>query len=239
MDQFVNETRQILELYKNRMKSDSIRGRSITNDTAVQSMFIQLQHVHPKLLSYIKYLEDARGYYESLQDKLCQLKDAREALNALRQENYEKKKREQEEMERLRQLQISQKLQHMRQQKQVHKRFQSIALLCKAVELLNFFLLKFNFIFSYLFLKNYYFIQNQLNLQRLQEQERDLQMRLNQQRELVMQRDQQFYSPSGLLFKSVMRKNLFSTVFFLLICFFLAHSLVKEKMCKIFQLSRC
>jgi len=125
MDEFVSETRQILELYINRMKSDSIRGRSITNDTAVQSMFIQLQHLHPKLLSYIKYLEDARGYYESLQDKLCQLKDAREALNALRQENYEKKRREQEEMERLRQLQISQKLQHMRQQKQVIDLFSS------------------------------------------------------------------------------------------------------------------
>jgi hypothetical protein len=35
--------------------------------------------------------------------------------------------------------------------------------------------------------------QNQLNLQRLQEQEKELQLRLNQQRELVLQRDQQFF----------------------------------------------
>jgi growth factor-regulated tyrosine kinase substrate len=115
---FREEIRKLLEIYINRMKSDSMRGRSITNDTAVQSLFLQLQHLHPKLLAYIKYKEDARGYYENLQDKLTQLKDAREALNALRQENYEKKRLEMEEKERLRQVQISQKLQLMRQQKQ-------------------------------------------------------------------------------------------------------------------------
>jgi growth factor-regulated tyrosine kinase substrate len=165
IDEFVEELKKLLELYINRMKSDSMRGRSITNDTAVQSLFLQLQHLHPKLLSYIKYQEDARGYYETLQDKLTQLKDAREALNALRMENFEKKRREMEERERLRQLQISQKLQFMRQQKQ-----------------------------------SYYLYQNQLNLQHLQEQERDLQMRLNQQRELVFKRDQMFSNP-GLGFK--------------------------------------
>ena len=105
------------------MKSDSMRGRSITNDTAVQSLFLQLQHLQPKLMSYIKYQEDARAYYENLQDKLTQLKDAREALNALRQENFEKKRRELEEKERLRQIQISQKLHHMRQQKQVKLKY--------------------------------------------------------------------------------------------------------------------
>jgi growth factor-regulated tyrosine kinase substrate len=119
IDEFVEELKKLLELYLNRMKSDSMRGRSITNDTAVQSLFLQLQHLHPRLLSYIKYQEDARGYYENLQDKLTQLKDAREALNALRLENYEKKRRESEERERMRQIQISQKLQMMRQQKQV------------------------------------------------------------------------------------------------------------------------
>lgn len=159
IDEFVEEVKKILELYINRMKSDSIRGRSITNDTAVQSLFLQLQHLHPKLLSYIKYQEDARGYYENLQDKLTQLKDAREALNALRHENYEKKKRELEEQERLRQMQIAQKLQYMRQQKQ-----------------------------------KYYLYQNQLNLQRLQEHEKEIQQRLLQQRDLVLQRDQQLFS---------------------------------------------
>lgn len=177
MDEFVEELKKLLELYINRMKSDSMRGRSITNDTAVQSLFLQLQHLHPKLLSYIKYQEDARGYYENLQDKLTQLKDAREALNALRLENFEKKRRENEERERLRQMQISQKLQIMRQQKQ-----------------------------------SYYLYQNQLNLQRLQEQERDLQMRLVQQRELVLKRDQNLFSGPGLPFKPIGSNDSFTNV---------------------------
>ena len=125
IDAFMDELKRLLELFVNRMRSDSQRGRSITNDTAVQSLFLQLQHLQPKLLSYIKYQEDARGYYENLQDKLTQLKDAREALNALRTENYEKKKRESEERERLRQLQIAHKLQLMRQQKQSYYLYQN------------------------------------------------------------------------------------------------------------------
>lgn len=125
--QFHGDLRRLLDIYVNRMKSDSARGRSITNDTAVQSLFLQLQHLHPRLLAYIKYKEDARAYYELLQDKLTQLKDAREALNALRQETYEKKRREMEERERQRQLQIAQKLQLMRAQKQSYYMMQNQA----------------------------------------------------------------------------------------------------------------
>lgn len=124
---FCSDLRQLLEIYVTRMKSDSARGRSITNDTAVQSLFIQLQHLHPRLLSYIKYKEDARAYYELLQDKLTQLKDAREALNALRQETFEKKRLEMEERERQRQLQIAHKLQLMRAQKQSYYMMQNQA----------------------------------------------------------------------------------------------------------------
>jgi hepatocyte growth factor-regulated tyrosine kinase substrate len=120
MELFTKELKEILELFVNRMMSDKMRGRSITNDTAVQSLFLQLQLFHPKLLAYIKNHEDARGYYENLQDKLTQLKDAREALNALRHEHQEKKRLEKEEKDRLRQIQLAQKLQYMRQQKQVN-----------------------------------------------------------------------------------------------------------------------
>ena len=58
IDTFIEDVKKTLELYINRMKSDSMRGRSITNDTAVQSLFLQLQHLQPKLMSYIKYKED-------------------------------------------------------------------------------------------------------------------------------------------------------------------------------------
>ena len=59
------------------------------------------------------------AYYESLQDKLAQLRDAREALDSLREEHHEKRQREVEEMNRLRQMQMMQKLEVMRQKKHV------------------------------------------------------------------------------------------------------------------------
>ena len=57
--------------------------------------------------------------FETLQDKLAQLKDAREALDVLREEHLEKKRREQEELERQRQIQMAQALTVLRQKKQV------------------------------------------------------------------------------------------------------------------------
>lgn len=58
-------------------------------------------------------------YYEGLQDKLAQVRDARAALNALRDEHREKLRRAAEEAERQRQIQLAQKLEIMRQKKQV------------------------------------------------------------------------------------------------------------------------
>jgi hypothetical protein len=63
------------------------------------------------------------AYYESLQDKLGQLKDAREALNALREEHLENKKRQALERERQRQMQLAVKLDDMRQKKHVKSIF--------------------------------------------------------------------------------------------------------------------
>jgi growth factor-regulated tyrosine kinase substrate len=57
-------------------------------------------------------------YYEGLQDKLTQVKDARAALDALREEHREKLRREAEIAERQRQMQMAQKLDIMRKKKQ-------------------------------------------------------------------------------------------------------------------------
>lgn len=59
------------------------------------------------------------AHYETLQDKLAQLRDAREALDALREDHKDKRKREQEELDRQRQIQMAQKLEIMRQKKHV------------------------------------------------------------------------------------------------------------------------
>lgn len=57
-------------------------------------------------------------YFEGLQDKLSQVKDARAALDALRDEHREKLRRQAEMAERQRQIQMAQKLDIMRKKKQ-------------------------------------------------------------------------------------------------------------------------
>uniref|UniRef100_A0A1B0CMJ4 Hepatocyte growth factor-regulated tyrosine kinase substrate n=2 Tax=Lutzomyia longipalpis TaxID=7200 RepID=A0A1B0CMJ4_LUTLO len=113
-----------LEIFVNRMKSNSSRGRSISNDSSVQTLFMNLTSFHSKLLGYIKVMDDKRMWYEQLQDKLAQVKDSRAALDVLRQEHQEKLRRMAEEMERQRQLQMAHKLEIMRKKKQEYLQYQ-------------------------------------------------------------------------------------------------------------------
>ena len=73
---------------------------------------------------YIQQHDDSRLHYEQLQDKLSQVKDGRDALNALRYEHQEKVRREAEEAERQRQLQMAHKLEIMRKKKQEYLQYQ-------------------------------------------------------------------------------------------------------------------
>lgn len=149
-EQFLKALQNAVTTFLNRMKSNHMRGRSITNDSAVLSLFQSINNMHPQLLDILNQLDEKRCkrwpcvivstfidfslpvsrlwtvmicvlsvYYEGLQDKLAQVRDARAALNALRDEHREKLRRAAEEAERQRQIQLAQKLEIMRQKKQV------------------------------------------------------------------------------------------------------------------------
>lgn len=124
LDEFVTTLKTQLEIFVNRMKSNSSRGRSITNDSSVQTLFMNTMAMHSKLLKHIQDQEDKRVHYEGLQDKLAQVKDARAALEALREEERERKRREAEEAERLRQNQMREKLELMRKKKTEYLQYQ-------------------------------------------------------------------------------------------------------------------
>nr|XP_014340037.1 PREDICTED: hepatocyte growth factor-regulated tyrosine kinase substrate isoform X3 [Latimeria chalumnae] len=123
-DQFLKALQNAVTTFVNRMKSNHIRGRSITNDSAVLSLFQSINNMHPQLLDLLNQLDEKRLYYEGLQDKLAQIRDARGALNALREEHREKLRRAAEEAERQRQIQMAQKLEIMRQKKQEYLEMQ-------------------------------------------------------------------------------------------------------------------
>lgn len=124
MDEFVQTLKSQVEIFVNRMKSNSSRGRSIANDSSVQTLFMNITAMHSRLLRYIQQQDDSRLYYEGLQDKLVQIKDARAALDALRDEHCEKLRRQAEEAERQRQLQMAHKLDIMRKKKQEYLQYQ-------------------------------------------------------------------------------------------------------------------
>ncbi|XP_016938748.3 hepatocyte growth factor-regulated tyrosine kinase substrate isoform X2 [Drosophila suzukii] len=124
IDEFAANMRTQVEIFVNRMKSNSSRGRSISNDSSVQTLFMTLTSLHSQQLSYIKEMDDKRMWYEQLQDKLTQIKDSRAALDQLRQEHVEKLRRIAEEQERQRQMQMAQKLDIMRKKKQEYLQYQ-------------------------------------------------------------------------------------------------------------------
>ncbi|XP_057571347.1 hepatocyte growth factor-regulated tyrosine kinase substrate isoform X1 [Hippopotamus amphibius kiboko] len=116
--QFLKALQNAVTTFVNRMKSNHVRGRSITNDSAVLSLFQSINGMHPQLLELLNQLDERRLYYEGLQDKLAQIRDARGALSALREEHREKLRQAAEEAARQRQIQLAQKLEIMRQKKQ-------------------------------------------------------------------------------------------------------------------------
>ncbi|XP_054743556.1 hepatocyte growth factor-regulated tyrosine kinase substrate isoform X1 [Anastrepha obliqua] len=124
IDEFAANMRAQVDIFVNRMKSNSSRGRSISNDSSVQTLFMNLTSLHSQQLSYIKEMDDKRMWYEQLQDKLAQIKDSRAALDVLRQEHVEKLRRLAEEQERQRQIQMAQKLEIMRKKKQEYLQYQ-------------------------------------------------------------------------------------------------------------------
>jgi growth factor-regulated tyrosine kinase substrate len=124
IDEFTQSMRTQVEIFVNRMKSNSSRGRSIANDTSVQTLFMNITSMHSRLLTYIKEMDDKRLWYEQLQDKMSQIKDSRAALDVLRQEHIDKMRRIAEEQERQRQMQMAYKLEIMRKKKQEYLQYQ-------------------------------------------------------------------------------------------------------------------
>lgn len=122
--ELINNLRTSVEIFVNRMRSDEIRGRSIVNDSTVQSLFQSINNMHPTLIQYMNELEEKRLHEEGLQDKLVQIRDARAALDALRSEHADKMRRAAEEANRQRQIQMAQKLEVMRQKKQEYLAYQ-------------------------------------------------------------------------------------------------------------------
>ncbi|KRZ29631.1 Hepatocyte growth factor-regulated tyrosine kinase substrate [Trichinella pseudospiralis] len=114
LQDFINSLNESISVFVNRIKSNQTRGRSVTADDTIQNNFIALTSMHSRLLKNMQERIDRREYYENLQDKVNQIREAREALESLREEYRDKKKVELAQMQRQQQLLMMAKLQSMR-----------------------------------------------------------------------------------------------------------------------------
>src|SRR5699024_9510865 len=83
LEVFTNSLRSTIEIFVNRLNSNKLRGRPITNDNGVQSLFMNLTNLHSQLIMYTQQTNESRTNCERLQDKISQIRDARAALDAL------------------------------------------------------------------------------------------------------------------------------------------------------------
>lgn len=153
---------------------EEVPGRALGRVTATGGRPEPLAHAEGSLLA-------PAVYYEGLQDKLAQIRDARGALSALREEHREKLRRAAEEAERQRQIQLAQKLEIMRQKKQVRWRWRWRWRQPRGVGAAGLTLPG---------PQEYLEVQRQLAIQRLQEQEKERQLRLEQQKQTIQMRAQ-------------------------------------------------
>ncbi|VDL18572.1 unnamed protein product [Hymenolepis diminuta] len=115
-EEFLSALKKSLDVFNNRMKVCSQRGRPVSADNTLQTLFRTLHQMNIQLMQYSADLETRRRIV-IVQDQTAQIREAREALNALRNDYAEQRRREEEEAHRQRQIQMMQKVEHLRQQK--------------------------------------------------------------------------------------------------------------------------
>lgn len=72
--QFLKALQNAVSTFVNRVRSNHVRGRSITNDSAVLSLFQSINGMHPQLLELLNQLDERR--------RRCRARQGRGALSA-------------------------------------------------------------------------------------------------------------------------------------------------------------
>uniref|UniRef100_A0A1I7Y9V5 Hrs_helical domain-containing protein n=1 Tax=Steinernema glaseri TaxID=37863 RepID=A0A1I7Y9V5_9BILA len=115
---FCHDLEQQVTIMDNRIRSNLNRGRSIINDTSIQSLFIKVAGYHANVIHRTNDLDEKREYYEQLQDRIAHISEARLAINALREDHMQQKHARELAEQQERQRQMQEKLQFMRNKKQ-------------------------------------------------------------------------------------------------------------------------
>ncbi|KAL3317952.1 hypothetical protein Ciccas_003392 [Cichlidogyrus casuarinus] len=118
-EEFLKNLNKVIDNLSSRLRSAQARGRSIENDTLIRTLYDTLLKMMSDLAKFREDAEKRRTFMESMQDKLTEIREGREALNQLRQE-HANKRREEEELARLaREQQLRDKVAELRSKKRI------------------------------------------------------------------------------------------------------------------------
>ncbi|GMT23393.1 hypothetical protein PFISCL1PPCAC_14690, partial [Pristionchus fissidentatus] len=114
---FCDKLKEQVTMMDSRIRSNIARGRSIINDSAIETLFEKLTGWHSEVLGRMAKLDEERVQLESLQDHLAHIGEARQAMDALRDEHGRRMREEEEERRRQKQANMHYKLEMMRAKK--------------------------------------------------------------------------------------------------------------------------
>merc|ERR1739848_882325 len=98
---FVRNFSKSIDILQLRMQSCASRNRNILQDATAQQLFTTITQQHDRLLQIMANLDGQRQHYENFNDKLKDIRDAREAVDTMREEiriQEEQRRKEEEAM---------------------------------------------------------------------------------------------------------------------------------------------
>uniref|UniRef100_A0AC35U1R6 Hrs_helical domain-containing protein n=1 Tax=Rhabditophanes sp. KR3021 TaxID=114890 RepID=A0AC35U1R6_9BILA len=104
---------------QNRITLLNARRRPVGSDRAAQKMFCQLTEIHGETHGRITKVDHDRDYYDSFQDKIDQIREARQAIDVLRDEHKKEEYARKTAQHQLLQQQKTKKISDLRKMKEV------------------------------------------------------------------------------------------------------------------------
>ncbi|XP_028417195.1 hepatocyte growth factor-regulated tyrosine kinase substrate-like [Dendronephthya gigantea] len=121
---FMATFRSNVEKLMERMKYVAGKGRHISSDSIIQSLYQTVSAMQPQLMNYIEQQERQKDTYEMMEEKLGVLQETRRSLDEMRVQRREKLRQQELEQDMLRRMQMEQKMELLRQQKQEYLLYQ-------------------------------------------------------------------------------------------------------------------
>eukprot|EP00035_Acanthoeca_spectabilis_P020942 m.435420 g.435420 ORF g.435420 m.435420 type:complete len:772 (-) comp17847_c0_seq1:52-2367(-) len=120
---FLSALRSGLELFEQKLARAKQRGIGVHSDRTLQQMYRSLSLMHPELITRIDNLEDDKGAFLTLQEKLDKIRTTWAQLEAAKREQIRRAEEQRREQETLQRLQLEQKMKLIARQEEEKRQY--------------------------------------------------------------------------------------------------------------------